>query len=369
MGIQKFESYHGRVIAVDASMHIYQFMIMVGRVGDQTLTNEAGDSTSHLQGMLHRTARMLEAGFKPVFVFDGKPPEMKSQELGKRKEKREEATTALAEAKETGDAEAVDKLGKRTVRVTKQHNEECKRLLRLMGVPVVEAPSEAEAQCAELCRANRVYTVATEDMDVLTFGTPRVTRNLMVPEAQKKPILEFNGEKMLEQLDMDMDKFIDMCILCGCDYTATIRGIGPSGALKNIKKYGSIEKIVENLDPSKYGIPEDWPYAEARKMFKNPEVTPAAEVPEFKWTLPDAEGMKQFMVDEMNFNEDRIMKVVEKLKASKQKGQQGRLESFFGVPTVKSSTLKRKEPEVKGKGIKGALANKKSKGVSGGKKK
>jgi flap endonuclease-1 len=59
---QKFENYFGRKVAVDASMHIYQFLIVVGRQGDQLLSNEAGEVTSHLQGMFYRTARMLEAG-------------------------------------------------------------------------------------------------------------------------------------------------------------------------------------------------------------------------------------------------------------------------------------------------------------------
>lgn len=107
--VQKFESYFGRKIAVDASMHIYQFMMVVGRAGDQLLANEAGEETSHLQGMFYRTARMLEAGLLPVYVFDGKPPEMKGLELGKRLEKREDAEKALAEAKEKGDMEMVEK--------------------------------------------------------------------------------------------------------------------------------------------------------------------------------------------------------------------------------------------------------------------
>lgn len=54
------------------------------------------------------------------------------------------------------DAETIDRLSRRTVRVTREHNEECRKLLRLMGIPVVEAPSEAEAQCAELARGGKV---------------------------------------------------------------------------------------------------------------------------------------------------------------------------------------------------------------------
>ena len=132
------ESFVGRKVAFDASMHIYQFLAVVGRSGDQVLTNEAGEVTAHLQGLFHRTIRIVEAGIKPIFVFDGKPPELKSAEIAERREKREEADKALAAAKEAGDAAEVEKLSKRTIKVTKDQNEDCKKLLRLMGIPVLE---------------------------------------------------------------------------------------------------------------------------------------------------------------------------------------------------------------------------------------
>jgi len=251
------ESYFGRRIAVDASMHIYQFMAVVGRQGDQLLTNDAGEVTSHLLGMMYRTARLLESGVKPVYVFDGKPPQMKSDELAKRGAARHSANQQLKEAKERGDAEAIEKFSKRTIRVTREHNEECKRLLRLMGVPILEAPCEAEAQCAELCKGGKVYSVATEDMDCLTFGSTRQSRNMMAPQSQKKDIQEFDVAKVLEGLEVTMEQFVDICILCGCDYCGTIRGIGPKKSLDLIKKHGSIEKVIEALDTTKYV--RSWP--------------------------------------------------------------------------------------------------------------
>lgn len=161
---QQFNNYFGRKIAVDASMHIYQFLAVVGRQGDQLLSNEAGEVTSHLQGMFYRTARMLEAGrshssgamhlgteqllpasqprampyprpfmhplllllrhlllfcagIKPVYVFEGKPPELKIEQLKQRREKRDEADKELAAAKEAGDQQAIEKYSKRTTKV------------------------------------------------------------------------------------------------------------------------------------------------------------------------------------------------------------------------------------------------------------
>ncbi|CAH8361970.1 unnamed protein product [Eruca vesicaria subsp. sativa] len=339
---QKFESYFGRKIAVDASMSIYQFLIVVGRTGTEMLTNEAGEVTSHLQGMFNRTIRLLEAGIKPVYVFDGKPPELKKQELAKRYSKRADATEDLSSAIKEGNKEDIEKYSKRTVKVTKQHNDDCKKLLRLMGVPVVEATSEAEAQCAALCKAGKVYGVASEDMDSLTFGAPKFLRHLMDPSSRKIPVMEFDVAKILEELQLTMDQFIDLCILSGCDYCDSIRGIGGQTALKLIRQHGSIESILENINKERYQIPEEWPYNEARKLFKEPDVLTDEEQLDIKWTSPDEEGIVQFLVNENGFNIDRVTKAVEKIKSAKNKSSQGRLESFFKPVASSSVPAKRK---------------------------
>lgn len=368
---QKFENYFGRKIAVDASMHIYSFLVVVGRQGDQLLTSEAGEVTSHLAGMFFRTVRMLEAGMKPVFVFEGKPPEMKKEELAKRFERRADANTDLEAAKEAGNTEDVEKYSKRTVRVTREHNEECKRLLRLMGVPVLDAPSEAEAQCAQLCKDGLVYGISTEDMDSLTFGTPRLIRHLMAPASQKTPAMEFDHALVLSELGLTNDQFIDVCIMCGCDYTSKIAGIGAVRALALIRKHGNIEGVLAALDPAKYQIPDPFPYQEARRLFKEPDVMKGSDIPALKWTPPDTEGLIQFLVTEKTFAEDRIRKAIDRIHAAKGKATQGRLESFFGPSKVVSSTsgAKRKEPPPAA-GKKGGGAAKKGKlGGMGGKKK
>ncbi|KAJ9681610.1 hypothetical protein PVL29_017828 [Vitis rotundifolia] len=340
---QKFESFFGRKIAIDASMSIYQFLIVVGRSGTEMLTNEAGEVTSHLQGMFSRTIRLLEAGLKPVYVFDGKPPDLKKQELAKRFSRRADATEDLTEALETGNKEEIEKFSKRTVKVTKQHNEDCKKLLRLMGVPVIEAPSEAEAQCAALCKSGKVYAVASEDMDSLTFGAPKFLRHLMDPSSRKIPVMEFDITKILEELNLTMDQFIDLCILSGCDYCDSIRGIGGQTALKLIRQHGSIENILENINRERYQIPDDWPYQEARRLFKEPQVFSDDEQLDVKWSAPDEEGLITFLANENGFNSDRVTKAIEKIKAAKNKSSQGRLESFFKPVVSSSIPIKRKE--------------------------
>merc|ERR1711972_184756 len=300
-------------------------------MGYNNLTNEAGEVTSHIIGMLTRTIRLMENGIKPVYVFDGKPPELKLAELAERRAKRDDATANLQTAMESGDQEQILKATKGTVRVTKEQNEQTKQLLRLMGLPVVEAPSEAEATCAGLCKAGKVYACATEDADCLTFGTKVLVRNLMAAEAQKKTIYEVTLDNALEQLNISMDQFIDFCILCGCDYCDTLKGVGPSTAMRMLVQHGSLEKVLEVLGPEK--VTENFNYQTARDFFKECEAVNTAEV-SFEFKDPDLEGLKKFLVETCSFNTDRVERYIERLKAAKNKTKQRPLDSFFGKPKV-----------------------------------
>lgn len=258
-------------------------------------------------------------------MFEGKAPDLKREELAKRSARRAGATDELEAALEAGNQEDVEKYSKRTVRVTREHNEECKRLLRLMGVPVIDAPGEAEAQCAALCAAGAVHGISTEDMDALTFGTPRLIRHLMAPASQQQAITEFQYDAVLQELGLTADQFVDLCILCGCDYTDKIPGIGPVRALALIRKHGSIEGVLENLDRDKYQVPDPFPYEEARRLFKHPDVLPANSVPPLKWSAPDTEGLVQFLVHEKQFMEKRVRDAVDRINAAKSKSTQGEL--------------------------------------------
>ncbi len=425
---QKYDSYFGRKIAVDASMFIYSFLAVVGRQGQDTLTTETGEVTSHLQGMYYRAVRMLETGIKPVFVFEGKPPALKREELAKRSLKREAAGVELQRAIDAGDKEAIEKLSKRTIKVTPEHNEDCKKLLRLMGIPVFDAPSEAEAQCAQLVKENKCYGVSTvgiqtpalslchsltrgprslvrqEDMDTLTLGSPVLLRKLMAPKSAKEPVLEYHHDMLLQEMGLSNDEFIDLCILCGCDYAERIPGVGPKTALNLIRQHKSIEAIIKYLneeeakksrkaekkaekssaeacgsdgegvepkerrvEPKK--VPDNYPFQAARELFKNPEVLKGDAIPEIKWTKPDEEGLVDFLVREKNFDEARVRAALKRIEAARGKASQGRLESFFGpAKTIKSSLgMKRKSEETgKKKGGKGSL--KKGGKIGGGKK-
>ncbi|KAK7727395.1 Elongation of fatty acids protein 2 [Botryosphaeria dothidea] len=339
----------GRKVAIDASMSIYSFLIAVRSDGQQ-LMSDTGETTSHLMGMFYRTLRMVDNGIKPLFVFDGAPPKLKSGELAKRFQRKSEAQEAHEEAKETGTAEDVEKFSRRTVRVTREHNAECQRLLKLMGIPYIIAPTEAEAQCAVLARAGKVYAAASEDMDTLTFNSPVLLRHLTFSEQRKEPIQEIHLDKVLEGLEMEREQFIDLCILLGCDYLDPIKGIGPSTALKLIREHKNLEGVVKFMENnSKYTIPEDWPYQDARLLFLEPDVR-SADHPdcEFKWDAPDVDALIKFLVEEKGFNEDRVRSGAQRLQKNMKSAQQSRLEGFFKpVPKTaeEQASLKRKNEQ------------------------
>mmetsp|Transcript_36891 Transcript_36891/g.41201 ORF Transcript_36891/g.41201 Transcript_36891/m.41201 type:complete len:433 (-) Transcript_36891:869-2167(-) len=410
-----FKSLHGRKVAIDASMAIYQFLIAVRSGGPNQqavmLTNSDGETTSHIQGLFNRTNRFLTEGMKPVFVFDGKAPSMKSGELAKRREKRKKAEEELKKAVDDENVEEMDKHSKRLARAGRKENEDCKRLLQLMGVPVIVAPMEAEAECAALCKAGLVYATGTEDMDALTFATPILIRKLTFANQTAKgaKIQQMNYKKAIEGLNLTHEQFVDLCILLGCDYCDTIRGIGPKTALKLIRQHGSIEKIITSLKGAvnkdgvqKYVVPKNWipdddekdedattdeeggdakkekrleqgnekpvpAYVLARELFFNHEVTTDVEI---KFKAPQKEELTKFLVEEAGFNPERVKSSIEKLEKAHAANRkpQARMDSFFAVKANPAADAKRKKRLEEGKAKKKQKATEDRKKKGKGKK-
>merc|ERR1712217_64282 len=290
--------------------------------------------------------------------------ELKLQELAARREKRDEAKANLAKAVEEGNAEQILKSTKMTVRVTKEQNEEVKKLLHLMGLPVIDAPSEAEATCAALCRDGKVYAAATEDADCLTFGTKLLVRNLMAADSQGKQIMEVNLERVLEQLNITMDQFIDFCILSGCDYCDTLKGIGPATAIKLLMQHCSLEKVIQELGEEK--VPKNFRYQAARDFFKECEAVDTNAV-QFEFKDPDIEGLTKFLVDQCSFSKERVDRYIERLQKSKNRTKQRPLDSFFGAPKVTIKESDKFDPtKRKGAAAKATGNKRKAPGVAGG---
>lgn len=328
---REIKYYENQQVAIDASLSIYQFLIAI-RGDNPILTTNEGQTTSHLVGMFYRTIRMISTGIKPLYVFDGLPPNLKSGEINKRQLKAKEAIIEYEKAVEEDDKEKIEKYDKRKTRVNKKHNDDCKKLLFLMGVPYVEAPSEAEAFCAYLSKIGKVYGVATEDMDALTFGSRVLLRNMNASESKKLPINEYDLNLLLKEFEMNMDEFIDLCILLGCDYCDSVKGVGPQKAFSLIKKHRCIENIIEN--EKKIEIPDQWKFEEARLIFK----TLSTEIGDYEIIKAkgiDEAGLIEFLVKENGFSEDRIRGGIEKMKKQKGKPTQTRLDAFLQIDPSK----------------------------------
>lgn len=238
---RKVDDFEGKKIAIDISILLYQVVISVRNSGTD-LTNKKGEITSHILGLFNKTIKLLDRGIIPIYVFDGKPPEIKRKVLDIRKNIRKKAEEKMTKAETEKDR---IKYFKRSVIITKKQLDECRELLEHMGVPYINAPEEADSQCAWLAKNGFVDAVLTEDMDILTFGSPYIIRNLT--SFKKKPI-EISLEKIKEKFGWTQDNFIEFCILLGCDYCDNINEYNCFEIFKMYQKCKDINKIVNIIE-------------------------------------------------------------------------------------------------------------------------
>ena len=325
----KLESLRGRIIAIDAYNALYQFLALIRLRYGVPLTDKYGRVTSHLNGLLFRTVRLVEAGIRPVYVYDGSPPQLKSKTLEERVEKKKEAEVKWKEAVAKGDLRDAWAKAVQTSRLTKSMAEDSKKLLNYMGIPWVQAPSEGEAQAAYMTQAGDVWASASQDYDSLLFGSLRLVRNLTI--TGKKFLRKTPGyyklkpeliklDETLRELDLTREQLVDMCILMGTDYNEGVKGIGPVKAYKLIKKYGTLERVLEGESIS-LGADID----AIRNIFLNP---PATADYELKWEDVDEDGLIEFLVEERGFQRERVKKAIERLRKARIKGKQSTLESY-----------------------------------------
>jgi flap endonuclease-1 len=325
----ELQSLAGKRIAFDAYNMLYQFLSIIrDKFTGEYLKDSKGRVTSHLSGLFYRTANFVEIGIKPIFVFDGKPPEFKKKEIERREKIKEEAEIKWAKALERGE-EAI-KYAQATARLSDEMIEDAKELLTAMGIPWVVGKSEGEAQCSFLCKRGDADYSASQDYDSLLFGSPRLVRNLSITGKRKLPgkevYIEVKPEliileDILKSLGITREQLIIIGILTGTDYNAGVKGIGPKKALKIVKEYKSLDKILANVE---------WEAeVDAREIvdfFLNP---PLEENYKIEWRQPDREKILKLMVDEHNFSQERVEKTIAKLEAGYIKYSQKVLTRWF----------------------------------------
>lgn len=305
-----------RVVAIDAFNTLHQFLSIIRQRDGNPLVDSKGRVTSHLSGLLYRTASLVEANIKPVFVFDGKPPYLKTETLNHRKEIRESSREKWINAKEIGDFEAAYKYAQASSKVNQEIVEDSKYLLDIMGIPFVQAPCEGEAQAAHMVLKKDANCVASQDYDSFLFGAPTVVRNLAITGKRKLPgkntymdvepeIIEL--EETLSNLGINREQLIDLAICVGTDYNKGLEKVGPKTALKLIKKHGDIHSVLREKGVEIEAVDS------IRDIFMHPDVTDGYEI---KWRKPESEKLIEFLCDDHDFSVDRVEKATERLKIS-----------------------------------------------------
>jgi flap endonuclease-1 len=307
------EELRGKVLAVDAPGELYQFLALI-RLRDGTpLRDSKGRITSHLAGLFYRTTRLIaEHGLKLAFVFDGTPPQRKAAEIERRRNIKRRYDEEYAEALRAGDLPRAYSKATMTSRLTREMVSDARELLRLIGLPTVQAPSEAEAQAAHMAKSGGAWAAASKDYDALLFGAPRLARFLTISGKEFLPsqntfrpivpeLIEL--DRLLDVLGITREQLIDLAILVGTDFNEGMKGIGPKKALKLVREHGRIEDMPSEIRDVLGDAPE------IRRIYLEPNVTDDYDM---RFGEPDFAGVIEFMCIEREFSRDRISGALER---------------------------------------------------------
>jgi len=324
----------GKSIAIDAYNALYQFLAIIRQPDGTPLKDHSGRVTSHLSGLLYRTSNLVEMGIKAVYVFDGVPPTLKEVEIKRRARVKEEALVKYEKALQEGKVEEARMYAQMTSRLKDYMADDAKRLLKLLGIPWIQARSEGEAQAAYMTKKGDTDYCASQDYDSLLFGAPRLVRNVTISGRRKLPRKNVYVEvvpetvelkKVLDELGISHEQLVDIGILVGTDFNPEgVKGIGPKTALQLIKEHGSLEKVVPTLREAEFPVEPH----RIREIFLHPEVRDDYPL---EWREPDVEGVVGFMCGERDFDEERVRKALEKMSAGIKKTRGATtLEQWFG---------------------------------------
>lgn len=323
------EELRGRSFAVDGFIVLHEFLALIRDRTGKPLTDQNGNTTSHLVGLAFRTTRLIsDYDMKLVFVFDGKPPTLKHDEIANRREARRKAEEEYREAVERGDMQEAFSKAVMTGRLTKQALDDAKHLLDLLGIPWVQAPSEGEAQAAYMAQKGKVWASNSKDYDSLLFGAPRLVRFLSISGQEWLPSKGKARRVLPELIDLEAflgyhgitrSQLIDMGILIGTDFNTGIKGVGPKTALKLIKKHGSLEELPSEIREK---LPDT--VDQIRDLYIHPLVTDDYSVE--KGELQE-EALDQFLCGERDFSTKRVQTLINRMRT---KAAQKSLKDYFG---------------------------------------
>ena len=323
----EFSELKGKTIAIDAYNTIYQFLSTIRQADGTPLMDSKKRITSHLSGLFYRNINLLAEGIKLIYVFDGIPPKLKYATNLSRKESKDEAQEKYEKAKSEEDIEAMGKYAKQTVRLTSEILKDSKKLLEAMGIVVIQAPSEGESQASEISRTGKAYAVGSQDYDSLLFGAPRLIQNLTLARTRKTPsgmiyispeMIEL--EYVLNSLGINLEQLICLGILVGTDYNpGGIKGIGQKKALDMVRKFRNPVDIFKSVSSLLEKQENKFDWQEIFPLFKNPDVEKNVEI---DFPKLNEKKIKEILVKEHDFSEERINNQMEKLRKEQEKKKQ-----------------------------------------------
>ena len=326
----KLESFTNKIVAIDAYNAIYQFLAIIRGPEGLHLTDTKGRVTSHITGLFYRNINFLSLGIKPVYIFDGKPPSLKSAEIEHRKQIKKDATVKYERAVSEGKMEDARKFAQQTTSMKDGMVEDSKRLLELFGIPYIQAPSEGEATAARLTVTEHADVAASQDFDSILFGAKKLVRNFTNSGRRKLPnrntyieiepeIIDYN--KNLEALGITREQLIDVGILIGTDFNPDgFERIGPKTAIKMIKEHGKLEDVKQIQEQL-----QEIDYNAIRKIFLEPEV---ANVDKIEFDEVKYNDITNYLSNERSFSRDRVNSSLNRLKKNLEKKSQT-LEQWF----------------------------------------
>jgi len=326
----RIEDLKGKIVVVDAFNQLYMFLSSIRQPDGSLLKDSHDNVTSHLNGLFYRFTKLMQYDIKFIFVFDGKAPDLKLKERERRSALKHEAELKFEKAAEEENIEDMKKYAARTSKLTKEMISDVKELISALGFPIIDAPSEGEAQAALLVKNKDAYASLSQDADSLLFGCPLVVKNLTLSGRKKLPNkLSYDSitpelislDDTLKGLDITQDQLIVLAMLTGTDYNiGGIKGIGPKTGLKLVKEYGS---GMENFDKlfKENGWDEHFDY-DWKDVFNIIKYTKTTEDYEIMFKDVDDEKVVDTLCKKHDFSEERTRAVLEKLhkKPAAQKG-------------------------------------------------
>lgn len=323
-----------KILAVDSYNMLYQFLSSIRQPDGTPLKDSKGRVTSHLIGLFSRITKLMIMGLKFVFVFDGIVPDLKKAERERRKKLKLQADKLYEEAKQKEDIAGMKKFASRTSRLTHDMIDEAKTLIKALGMPIVDAPSEGEAQASHMVAKGDCYAIVSQDTDSLIFGAPLVVKNLTLSGRRKATktlaYKTVNPELIsladnLNNLKLNQDQLIVLAMLAGTDYNiGGVKGIGPKKGINLLLLHGNdFDKLFEEAD-WKENFDFDW-----KVIFNLIKEMPVKDDYELEWSNVDRDAVVKLLVEEHDFGQERVNKVIDKLLKGKQDKKQKGLGDFF----------------------------------------